>query len=356
MEYRMVGDTDLKISEIGFGCGGAAGLMVRGSFEEQVKVIDRALELGINYFDESPDYGYPGVSEVNLGKVMRELGARPLICTKIEIRGHNLDDIAGLVERSLNESLERMGVEYTDVLMIHNGPVWDKPEMNSRPDGGGYYSTVWIEDYFKKGGAIEGLERVRDAGKARYLGFICRGNDGTQVRTLLDTGIFSLINVTTHLLNPTGTMEKPLGLKVQSDFGNVISYAEEVGAMGVIYSPLAGGVLADNTIMGGAPHPLVTAGPRANPSPAFLNNIERAKKLAFLSKPGRNLAQAGTSFNLMYPGVATSLGGFSDINQLEEIAACSGMPGLTEEEMVRVESYWNSNFGNWDAQEPGGPE
>ncbi len=97
MQYRKVGNTDLMVSEIGFGCGGAAGLMVRGSHEEQVRVIDRALELGINYFDESPDYGYPGVSEKNLGSVLKELGVRPLICSKIEIRGHNLDDIAGWV-------------------------------------------------------------------------------------------------------------------------------------------------------------------------------------------------------------------------------------------------------------------
>ena len=73
MEYRQVGNTDMVISEIGFGTGGAAGLMVRGSHEEQLRIIDRAIELGINYFDESPDYGYPGVSEINLGKVLKEL-------------------------------------------------------------------------------------------------------------------------------------------------------------------------------------------------------------------------------------------------------------------------------------------
>lgn len=347
MQYRTIGNTDLRVSEIGFGCGGAAGLMVRGTHEERVKVIDRALELGINYFDEAPDYGYPGASEINLGKVLHEIGVRPLICSKIEVRLHNLDDIAGYVERSLNASLERLGVDYVDMLMIHNGPVWDHPKMDSRPDGGGYYSTLWIGDYFKDGGALAGLERVLRAGKTRYLGFICRGNDGAPVRALLDTGLFTMINVTTHLLNPTGTMPKPLGLSVGADFGDVITYAEQKGAAGVIYSPLAGGILTDNAIKGGPPHPLVAGGPRTNPSPAAVRNVENAKKLAFLSRPGRSLAQAGTIFNLMFSGVGISLGGFSDMAQLEEVAACSGAPGLTPEEMARVENLWRSNFGRW---------
>ena len=344
MQYRTVGNTDLRISEIGFGCGGAAGLMVRGTHAEQVCVIDRALELGINYFDESPDYGYPGVSEKNLGVVLRELGVRPIICSKIEIRGHNLDDIAGHVEGSLNESLGYVGVDYVDVLMIHNGPVWHVPKMDSRPDGGGYYATMNIGEYFKKRGALEGLDRVRRSGKARHLGFICRGNDAATVRILLDTGLFSLFNISTHLLNPSGLMPVPQGLSVV-DGGNVVTYAQEKGASAAIFSPLAGGALTDNAVEGGPPHPLVAGGPRSNPSPDYLQAVAAAKKLAFLSQQGRSMAQAATIFNLMHPNVAVTLGGFSDRHQVEEIAACSGMPPLSEEELTRVATYWRANFG-----------
>ena len=345
MEYRQVGNTDMVISEIGFGTGGAAGLMVRGSHEEQLRIIDRAIELGINYFDESPDYGYPGVSEINLGKVLKELHVRPFLNSKIEVRLHNLDDIAGWVEKSVNESLERLKVDYIDLLMIHDGPVWHTPKMDSRPDGGGYYATMNIGEYFKKGGAIEGMERVQKAGKVKYLGFICRGNDGDTIRILMDTGLFSLYNITTHLLNPSARLKKPDGLKVL-DFGDVITYGLEKGCSAAIYSPLAGGVLTDNNIQGGSPHPLVAGGPRSNPSPAFIQATEHAKKLAFLSKPGRNLAQAATIWNLMHPGVAVTLGGFSDMSQLEDIAPVSGMPPLTEEEVMRCEMLWRSNFGS----------
>ena len=72
MEYRQVGNTELRVSEIGFGCGGNAGLMVRGSPEEQRRVVTRAIELGINYFDNAPDYGN-GIAEENLGRILKEL-------------------------------------------------------------------------------------------------------------------------------------------------------------------------------------------------------------------------------------------------------------------------------------------
>src|SRR5262245_52307148 len=117
-----MGGTGLSISEIAFGTGGTAGLMSTGTRDEQLAAVKRALELGINYFDESPDYG-DGVSESNLGTILRELGATPVITTKVEVRAENLDDIAGHVERSVDQSLGRLGVDHVDVIQIHNGPV-----------------------------------------------------------------------------------------------------------------------------------------------------------------------------------------------------------------------------------------
>ncbi len=68
MEYRVLGRTGIRVSEIGFGCGNVGGLMVRGSHDEQVEAVSRALELGIDYFDTAPSYG-DGRSETNLGRV-----------------------------------------------------------------------------------------------------------------------------------------------------------------------------------------------------------------------------------------------------------------------------------------------
>ena len=177
-----------------------AGLMINGTPEEQRAAVKRALDLGINYFDESPDYG-DGVSESNLGAILKELGVRPVITTKVEVRAENLDDIAGHIERSVDASLQRLQVDQVDVIQIHNGPVAQRPNLQGRA-----YNILALEDYLKPGGAIEGLDRIVKAGKTRYVGFICRGNDGAEVRQLIDTGRFQLINLVYTLLNPTASV------------------------------------------------------------------------------------------------------------------------------------------------------
>jgi L-glyceraldehyde 3-phosphate reductase len=337
MQYRSMGATGLQVSEIAFGCGGTAGLMVRGSFEDQLRAVARAIELGINYFDESPDYG-DGVSEENLGRVIRELGVRPIIDSKVEVRNENLDDIAGHVERSVDESLKRLGVDWVDIVQIHNGPVASKPDLQGRA-----YNILWIEDYLRPNGALEGLRRVLRAGKTRYIGFICRGNDARYVRELIDTGEFHMINLVYNLLNPSAGGQPVPGLRPDADFGGVIDYAEAHGVGVAVYNPLAGGMLTDNTLRGGDPHPL--SGARRRESEAYQANVRRAKSLEFLRSPGRTMAQAAKRFILDHPGVTTVLGGFSGIEHLEEAVPASGAPSLTTEEMARVEMVWRANFG-----------
>jgi aryl-alcohol dehydrogenase-like predicted oxidoreductase len=338
VEYRQVGNTGLRVSEIGFGCGGNAGLMVRGSPEEQRHVVERAVELGINYFDNAPDYGN-GVAEENLGRVLKELRLRPVIISKVEVRQADLSDIAGHVVRSTEESLRRLGVDYLDILQIHNGPAPAPPRLEGRA-----YTQLWIEDYLRPGGALEGLQRVLRDGKTRYVGFICRGNDAYQVRQLIDTSLFHMINVPYTLLNPTAGMARPRGLEVDRDFGDVISYAYEHGVGAAIYSPLAGRFLTNHIVAGGESHPL--AGTRNTASEAYRRHLEMAYALRFLRREGQQtLAQAAIRFILMHPGVTVVLGGFSALEHLEEMAAVSGAGPLAPELMARVEMVWRANFG-----------
>src|SRR6266542_3638466 len=86
MRYRPMGNTDVVVSEIGFGTGDNAGLLVRAEPGDQQRAFERALELGINYWDTSPDYGdHIGLAEVNIGKLMKAFGVRPIITTKVEV-------------------------------------------------------------------------------------------------------------------------------------------------------------------------------------------------------------------------------------------------------------------------------
>jgi aryl-alcohol dehydrogenase-like predicted oxidoreductase len=349
VEYRQVGNTELRVSEIGFGSGGNAGLMVRGSHEEQRRVVARAVELGINYFDNAPDYGN-GLAEEHLGRILKELKIRPFITSKVEVRHADLGDIAGHVVRSAEESLKRLGVDYVDILQIHNGPAPSPPQLTGRS-----YTQLWIDDYLRPGGALEGLQRVLHDGKARYVGFICRGNDGDQVRRLIDTNLFRMINVPYTLLNPTAGMAKPRGLEVAQDFGGVISYANEHGVGTAIYSPLAGGFLTDHSVAGGDRHPL--AAPRDSASEAYRRTLEMARTLSFLKREGvHTLTQAAIRFILMHQGVTVVLGGFSAMDHLEEIISVSGAGPLGPELMARIEMVWRANFGFAGPPPPAGSD
>ena len=334
MRTRRVPGTELELSEIGFGCGGNAGLMVRGEAAEQARVVARACELGISYFDTAPDYG-DGRAEANLGRALRETGMRPLLNSKVEIRREDLDDIAGRVVRSAEGSLRRLGVERLDVLQIHNGPVAAPPEM-----AGDSYAVLWVEYFLRPGGAMDGLRRLLEAGKIRHAGFICRGEDATEVARLLDIGLFNLINVPFTLLNPTAGMARPEGLQVERDYGNAIGLASQAGCGAAVYSPLAGGFLTD---AGTARHPL--ARPVDADSPRARGMAERAARCRFLAEGlGLSLAQAAYRFVLMHPGVTTVLGGFTTLEQLEEVAAVPEAPPIPPELLVRLTALWGSNF------------
>ena len=140
-----MGSTGIRVSEIGFGSGDNAGLLVKGEPEEQLRVIERALELGINYFDTSPDYG-KGLAETNIGKAMRAIGFRPVIATKVEVMPDELDHIADAVVESVEDSLTRLQVDYVDIVQIHNPP---SIETDTTVPG---WLHLGLDDYLDAGG------------------------------------------------------------------------------------------------------------------------------------------------------------------------------------------------------------
>ena len=86
----------------------------------------------------------------------------------------------------MNESLERLQVDYVDVVQLHNGPTVQRPVLEEDR-----YNVLGIEDYYAPNGAIEGLKRVRRQGKTHFLGFIVRGNDRGPVRSLSTRAYFT---------------------------------------------------------------------------------------------------------------------------------------------------------------------
>ena len=163
MKYRVLGRTGIRVSEIGFGCGNVGGLMVRGSHEEQVEAVTRALELGIDYFDTAPSYG-DGKSETSLGRVLEELSPDVTVATKVRVGLEDLDDILGAVESSLEASLGRLRMDSVDVLQLHSRVAMER-------DGEGWRGALGIEDVLGEGGVADAFDAMRTQGLTRFIGF-----------------------------------------------------------------------------------------------------------------------------------------------------------------------------------------
>lgn len=336
MKYRSLGHTGLQLSEIGFGCGDNAGLMIAGTLAEQCAVAARALELGINYFDTAAGYGGTQ-SETSLGRVLKEIGARPIINTKVEITLEQTADVAGAVVESVEASLGRLRLDHVELVEIHNSPVHQRPAEFTG------WLPLHLHEFLGPRGALEGLERLRRDGKVRHFGLVNERPDVDLARQLIDTGAFSILNVQYNLINPSAGRPVPAGLSVDLDNGDIISYAATHGVGTAIFSPLARGVLTQASLADGSRHPLAGPGILRDRA-AYERQLQRGQALAFLATDGRTLSQAAIRFILMHPGVTTVLGGFSAMEHLEEMVLAPDLPELSVEDAARIEQVWASNF------------
>ena len=122
MEYTKLGNTDIEVSKICVGCMsfGKAGTMHEWTLDEteSEKVIKRALELGINFFDTANCYS-AGTSEEYLGKAIKNNIARDkvVIASKVYFNEGRLSRVA--IMREIEGTLKRLGTDYLDLYIIH---------------------------------------------------------------------------------------------------------------------------------------------------------------------------------------------------------------------------------------------
>jgi aryl-alcohol dehydrogenase-like predicted oxidoreductase len=321
MKQRTLGRTGLRISEIGFGCGGNAGLMVRGTPGERRSAIARALELGITYFDTAPVYG-DTLSETHLGQALRELGARPTVVTKVALEINELDDIPAAVERSVERSLARLGLDAVAVVYLHNRV---GSARAPKPDTG-VGALLTVDDIIGENSVRTGFERLRQRGLARYFGCCSFGGEMPLVDELLESDFFDSMLVNYSLLNQTAfdPARKGGGL----DYAGVGAHAARRGMGTAILRVLEGGALVYDE-----KHPLAGGGV----NPEYDRNAQRARALDELREPGeRNLVPTGLRFALANPGVSVVLVGFSETRQVDEAVAAAAKGPLSAQALQRA--------------------
>lgn len=161
MELRQLGRTDLRLSPFGMGCGNFGGIGSAPEFfgqgeseAEAFALLDRAVDLGINYLDTADAYG-GGRSETTIGNWLNARGPsvrdRLLISSKVANQVGNDPTHNGLskthIFRQIDASLGRLGVDHLDMYLAH------QPDPNTP-----------IEE------TVEAFDSLVTAGKIRYFG------------------------------------------------------------------------------------------------------------------------------------------------------------------------------------------
>jgi aryl-alcohol dehydrogenase-like predicted oxidoreductase len=320
MQYRHLGRTGLKVSELGFGCGSIGGLLVRGEYPKMCRTVARALELGITYFDTASLYG-DGQSEVNLGAVLRELRADPTVGTKVRLRPPDLDRIEAAITESVEASLRRLGRERVDLIQLHN---------SFTPHSGPEWAGVTLHHFPAVLRAFEALQRQ---GKVRFWGITGLGETAT-LHQVVEGGGFHTVQAVYNLLNPSAGMQAPAGFPYQ-DYRQLIDRAagQQMGV--IVIRALAGGALS------GTPdrHPVAarSVAPIATERD-YSADVARARQLAFLVKDGTvgDLVEAAIRFVISKPEISTALVGISSLEQLEHAVECANRGPLPTEALARL--------------------
>ncbi len=330
MRYRTIGKTGVEISEIGFGCGNNAVLMVKASRQEQVKAVRHALERGINFFDTAFAYGL-GKSEENLGAILRELGAEPVISTKIRLGADCLGDVRAATIRAVEAGLSRLQRDHVDFVQLHTRVTLAR--------GMGKRFSLTPQDVLGPNGVIEGFKTMRDRGKVGYFGFSGLG-DPKALHELVDSGEFQGFQAYYNLLNPSAGQPVPKEFSAQ-DYGLIIGRAAAKGMGAFVIRILAAGALTADPNAGGgsSPEPL-------SPGSDYNLDLQRAEKIkAALGVSGKELTQVAIRFGLMNPKISTVLVGFSNTTHIDEAVACSGAEGLSEQQIRKIKKLWETDFG-----------
>jgi 1-deoxyxylulose-5-phosphate synthase len=314
MNYTNLGKSGLKVSRICLGCM-SYGLEERewGLDEKQGRpFIERALELGINFFDTANMYG-SGRSEEVLGRALRDFAKRDevVIASKVyfpmrpNVNGRGLSRKAIITE--IDHSLRRLGTDYVDLYQIHR---WD-------------YETP-IEE------TLEALHDVVKSGKARYIGassmFAWQFCKALYLADLHGWTRFVSMQPHYNLLNREEEREMlPLCL------------AEGVGVLP--WSPLARGRLA----RAWETHPSTLRGQTDEYGKKLYSGTEEADKpvvdrLGEVAKArGISRAQIALAWLLHKPAVTAPIIGATKLHHLEESVAALEVK-LSEEEIDALEA------------------
>ena len=319
MEYTKLGNTGLDVSRICLGCMGfgevrSEGLGSHGwviSEDESRKIIRRAIELGINFFDTANCYSL-GASEEYLGRALKEYNRDELVvATKVFIPMREGPNGAGLSRKhimaEIDNSLKRLGMEHIDLYIVHR---WD-------------YNTP-IEE------TMTALHDIVKAGKVRYIG--ASAMYAWQFQKALYTA-------EKHGLTKFISMQNHWNLLYREEEREMVPLCNDAKIACTPYSPLASGKLArswSETTERSQTDKIMEMKYGATKD-VDKPIVERVAELA--TKYGVPMSHIATAWLLQKETVAAPIIGATKISHIEQ--AVSALPvKLADEDVVYLEELY----------------
>ena len=319
METRRFGRTDLDVSCLTFGCGAVGGLMTKGDAADQDRAVAWARDNGINFFDTAPSYGN-GASETALGRALAGNTDGIVISTKVGLPEAELGNASDFIERSLHESLGRLRLDHVDLFQLHN--------TIGEPDRHGAISAEQVLNE-----VIPVFNKLRDAGKTRYLGFTAKGDTG-QLLQLVQSDQFDSAQIFYNLLVPTAGEAAAADYPAQ-DYRELlnVSASHGVGAIGV--RVLAGGALTGTVDR----HPLGM--PEVAPIGSdtdYATDVERGLLFMPLVEDGvaDSLPELAVRYVISNTVLPTTEIGIATLEQLQLAATAVNKGPLDDEALARI--------------------
>jgi aryl-alcohol dehydrogenase-like predicted oxidoreductase len=319
MQTRTLGRTGLTVSILGLGCGAVGGLMVRGDPADRERVVARALEAGITYFDTAPAYG-DGQSEINLGVVLAKLKPELQLGTKLRLKAEDKGDIAAAVIAGIEASLQRLGREQLDLYQLHNA-------ITQKGEGGALTARMVLED------VVPAFEKLRAQGKTRFIGITAVG-ETPELHAIAASGAFDTAQVCHNLLNPSVATKVP-GDFAGQDYDCLLDAMRAAGMGAIGIRALAGGALSGSAQR----HPIASAPPEPIGSGADYNaDVASAQKFRFLVDQGyaATMPEAAVRFATGNAGIATTLIGIATVAEFEAALAAVAKGTLPPAALERI--------------------
>ena len=314
--YRRAGRSGLRLSPI------SLGLWQNFGEDRDPRIlrdiVRRAVDLGITHLDLANNYGPPpGSAETHVGRILAQDFSRHrdelVVSTKAGYRmwegPYGDGGSRKYLLSSLDQSLERMGLDYVDVFYHHR----EDPETPLEETMGALHQAVVSGRALYVGVSNYSPERTREA--ARLLGEM-----GTPL--LLHQPSYSMFN--RHVEN------------------GLLETVEDLGVGLAVFSPLQQGLLT-NRYMSGVPQGSRAGGSSGSLSERQVKDPDYQARVRGLSEiahqRGQSLAQLALAWALRHPQVATALVGASSVHQLEQNIQTLDNLSFTSEELARIDEF-----------------